>query len=153
MAQRLCLAFALAAGLGLLGSPAIQAADKKAEYPHMHHALHELREARTELKEADHDFGGHREKALKDIDEAIKQIDKALKAKGDDLKTVAKPDVDYTKYKHHPHIHHAIHELKETRTELQVAKHDFGGHREQALKDVDRAIKQLELALEFAAKK
>ena len=152
MKQRLSLVFALAAGVAWLSGPAIQAADEKAEYPHMHHALHELREARTELKEADHDFGGHREKALKDVEEAIKQIDKALKAKGDDIKSPGKHEVDYTKYKHQPHIHHAIHELKETRTELKEAKHDFGGHREQALKDVDRAIKQLELALEFAKK-
>src|SRR6516225_1875614 len=37
---------------------------KGPHHPHMHHALHELKEARVELKEAAHDFGGHREKAL-----------------------------------------------------------------------------------------
>jgi hypothetical protein len=45
----------------------------------MHHALHELREAHTELKEAKHDFGGHREKALHDVNHAIEQIEEALK--------------------------------------------------------------------------
>jgi hypothetical protein len=33
-------------------------------YAHFHHALWELRDARKELEEAKHDFGGHREKAL-----------------------------------------------------------------------------------------
>jgi hypothetical protein len=149
----LSLVFAFVAGVVFLRVPAVQAADEKAEYPHIHHALHELREARTELKEAKHDFGGHREKALEAVDEAIKQLDLCLKAKGDDVRSPGKVDVDYTKYKHHPHIHHAVHELKESRTQLKEAKHDFGGHREQALKDVDRAIKQLELALEFPEKK
>ena len=49
-------------------------------------------------------------------------------------------------------IHHAIHELKEARTELKEAKHDFGGHREAALRDVNYAIEQLELALKHARK-
>jgi hypothetical protein len=55
---------------------------------------------------------------------------------------------------HHPsHMHAALHELKEARTELKEAKHDYGGHREAALKAVDHAIHQLELALEHHRKK
>jgi Spy/CpxP family protein refolding chaperone len=51
---------------------------------------------------------------------------------------------------HHPsHMHAALHELKEARHELKEAKHDFGGHREAALKAVDHAIHQIELALEY----
>ena len=46
----------------------------------------------------------------------------------------------------------ALHELKETRTELREAKHDFGGHRQAALRDVNYAIEQLELALKFVRK-
>jgi len=123
------------------------------KHPHLHHALRELREARVELKEAAHDFGGHRVKALEGINAAIKQIDVCLKAVGDNIKGAGKIDADsYKKYAHHPHIHHAIHELKEARTELKEAKHDFGGHREAALRDVNYSIEQLELALKFARK-
>ena len=50
-------------------------------------------------------------------------------------------------------IHHAIHELSKSRTELKDANHDFGGHREQAVRDVDYAIEQLEGALFFAKSK
>ena len=123
------------------------------KYHHLHHALHELREARTELKEAKHDFGGHREKALVAVQAAIQQIDEALKAAGDNIKGTGKNDLNlYKKYTHHPHIHHAIHELKEARTQLREAKHNFGGHREAALHDIHIAIEQLELALKFARK-
>ena len=45
---------------------------------HMHIAVDELREARKELKESAHDFGGHREKAILAIDEAIIQIEKTI---------------------------------------------------------------------------
>lgn len=49
----------------------------------------------------------------------------------------------------HPHIHHAIEELREARRELKEARHDFGGHRKDALEAVDNAIRQLERALKF----
>jgi hypothetical protein len=125
----------------------------ESKHPHMHHALRELREARTELKEAKHEFGGHRVKALEGLDAAIKQIDEALKAAGDNIKGAGKFDNKvYKKYSRHPHIHHAIHELKEARTELKEAKHDFGGHRAAALRDTNYAIEQLELCLKYASK-
>jgi hypothetical protein len=146
---------ATAFGLALFAWQAPETATAQAKkgihHPHMHHALRELREARTELKEANHDFGGHREKALKGVDAAITQIDEALRAAGDTIKGAGKFDTGiYKKYEHHPHIHHAIHELREARTELKDAKHDFGGHREKALRDVNYAIEQLELALKYA---
>jgi len=53
---------------------------------------------------------------------------------------------------HHPHIRGAIHELQEARKELQTAAHDFGGHRVDALRSVDEAIHQLQLALQYDKK-
>jgi hypothetical protein len=137
-----------AAVLALMLSPLLVAEEEQPRHPHLHHALHELREARTELKEANHNFGGHREKALHAVNQAIEQIDKALTAAGDNVKGSPKrPDVDYKKYSHSPHLHHALHELREAHAELKEAKHDFGGHRAKALKDVNHAIEQIELAL------
>ena len=52
---------------------------EKERHPHIRKALEELREARRDLKEADHDFGGHREEAVEAIDVAIKQLELALK--------------------------------------------------------------------------
>ena len=52
------------------------------------------------------------------------------------------------KHEKHPQMSAAIHELEEAKKELQEAAHDFGGHREDALRAVDKAIEQLRKALE-----
>jgi hypothetical protein len=84
--SRLILASVL--GLAVVGlpltpvlTPAVAKADEKEKerHPHIHKALEELREARKDLKEADHDFGGHRAEAVEAIDVAIKQLELALK--------------------------------------------------------------------------
>ncbi len=49
----------------------------------------------------------------------------------------------------HPHIRAAIRELREAEKELETSKHDFGGHRKDAVKAVDGAIDQLEKALKY----
>ncbi len=149
--MRLRAAVALLAGCAVLagGASSANAADEP-KHPHMHHALHELDKARVELKEAAHDFGGHREKTIKALDEAIAQVGKALEGAGDKYTPGKGPDKEvYKKYESYPHMHHALHELGEAHKELKEAKHDFGGHREKAIKDVDHAIAQLETALKF----
>jgi hypothetical protein len=65
----------LAAAVLAVTTRSANAAEK---HPHIRAALKELKEARVELKEGDKIFGGHREKALKAVDEAIEQLDKAL---------------------------------------------------------------------------
>jgi hypothetical protein len=120
-------------------------------HPAMHHALYELQEARGDLRVAKHDFGGHRAKAIEACDAAIKQIEIALEAKGDGYKALKAREAGiYKGYGAHPHINHAIVELRASLAEMRAAKHDFGGHRVQAIKDVEFAIEQLELALKFA---
>jgi uncharacterized coiled-coil DUF342 family protein len=52
----------------------------------------------------------------------------------------------------HPHIRAAIHELQESRRELETAAHDFGGHRKEAIEAIDNALKQLREALEYDKK-
>jgi hypothetical protein len=51
----------------------------------------------------------------------------------------------------HPHIRAAITELREARTELQHAAHDFCGHRADALRDTQVAMSQLQEALRCPA--
>ena len=69
----------LLSSLGFLGTETASAQEKKERHPHIRRAIHELREARKELKEAAHDFGGHREEAVEAINVAIKQLERALK--------------------------------------------------------------------------
>jgi hypothetical protein len=55
-------------------------------------------------------------------------------------------------HERHPAIRTAIHALEKAKIELKGAAHDFGGHREAALKECDAAIEQLKLALEYDKK-
>jgi hypothetical protein len=72
--------FLALAGLWTLGSDVPAGAlEQKEKHPHIRAALSELKEARKELKEADHDFGGHRVEAIESIDKAIVQLEKCLK--------------------------------------------------------------------------
>lgn len=48
----------------------------------------------------------------------------------------------------HPHIRAAVGALQAAQQELREAAHDFCGHRAQALKDTDAALRQLRVALE-----
>jgi hypothetical protein len=124
-------------------------------YHHLHHALWELRDARKEVTEAKHDFGGHREKALVAINDAIKQLDLVLAYKGDNIKGVpTRGDLheEYKKYKHYPHLHHALHELRHAHKQLKEAKHNFDGHRDDALRDIHFAIGQIEILLKHHKK-
>ena len=52
----------------------------------------------------------------------------------------------------HPHIYRALNKLRAAKKDLQSAAHDYGGHRVAAIKDVDRAIAQLEKALKYDKK-
>jgi hypothetical protein len=48
------------------------------EYPHLRSAEGELREAKSELEHAAHDFCGHRADAVRATDAAIKEIHAAI---------------------------------------------------------------------------
>ncbi|HEY6248396.1 MAG TPA: hypothetical protein VI685_00455 [Candidatus Angelobacter sp.] len=52
----------------------------------------------------------------------------------------------------HPHIRAAIRELQAAKHELQTADHDFGGHRDEAVEACDKALHQLQQALQFDKK-
>ena len=49
----------------------------------------------------------------------------------------------------HPEIREAIASLQRARMHMQEAAHDFGGHRVEALKATDEAIRQLQICLRF----
>ena len=52
-------------------------------------------------------------------------------------------------YEHHAEIHAALHSLETARFRLKHAAHDFGGHREAAIRACDAAIEQLKIALAY----
>jgi hypothetical protein len=146
--------FALLLAIGAFGAllPVSTRAEEK-PHPRIHQALYELREAKTELKEASPTFGGHRVKALEAVNAAIDQLEKALKFSGDPRPYKGDPKAEvYKKYKSYPHIRHAAYQLKETVTELKEASHNYGGHRVKALEAIDVAITELQACIRFADK-
>ena len=151
---RYCSLVVLAVGVTALVFCGSSHGQGKKPHPHIHHALYELREARSELKGAAHDFGGHRVKAIAAIDAAIVQLEKALKFVGDKRPFKGDPKAEvYKKYGAFPHIHHAAFELKETVAEMKAASHDYGGHRVKAIEDTQAALKQLRQCIKFAKDK
>ena len=49
----------------------------------------------------------------------------------------------------HPEIREAIEALRRARAHMMEAKHDYHGHREDAIRATDEAIKQLQICMEF----
>ncbi len=49
----------------------------------------------------------------------------------------------------HPSIRRALNALRAARSDLEHADHDFGGHRVEAMEAIDRAVEQLQVALQF----
>jgi len=58
-----------------------------------------------------------------------------------------------TEKQEHPRIAAAIEKMKDAVEYMEKAPHDFGGHKEQAIKDTKAAIESLKLALAYRAKK
>jgi len=117
-------------------------------YPHTRAALHELREARKEIEDAD--FGGRRERK----EQALRSLDDASEATRDILHVMGvRPDFDpghenrdeiSRDYKSHPHLWHSIRELKAARDELKEGGPEFAHERERAIHKLDEAVDRLE---------
>jgi hypothetical protein len=55
---------------------------------------------------------------------------------------------DRDRRERHPHIMAAVQELREAKHELEIADRDFCGHRRDAVRECDEAIRQLQRALD-----
>ena len=49
----------------------------------------------------------------------------------------------------HPQIHEALGALRRAKEHLEHAAHDFGGHRVEAMRATEEAIRQLEICLKY----
>jgi hypothetical protein len=122
---------------------------------HLHHALWELKDARVELRESRWQFGEHKIKAERAIDDGIRQIELCLRNVGDFAKGEPKRfdfREEYKRYPNHPHLYHSVVELRLAYKELKEARYNFGGHKEAAMRDIEIAANQIELLLKFARK-
>lgn len=121
-------------------------------------AIHLLNSVKKTLEAADHDYGGHRANAVKEIGKAVKQLHEALAAHHKASKTGTTKTGTGSNNKAHPEpqklsdaeLAGSVPVLQATVTFLQNADHDYGGHKEKAIKDLNAAITQLGKALQFS---
>jgi hypothetical protein len=119
-------------------------------------SLHLLHSIKITLDGADHDYGGHRAAAVKDIGQAQKQLKEALHAvhKGQTTKATGgkgKGDAHPEPQKlSDAQLAAAVPTLQATIKVLEGADHDYGGHRANAVKDLKVSVTQLEKALKFS---
>jgi hypothetical protein len=131
----------------------------------LHEALAVLQATKKILESADHDYGGHRVAAVRDINVAERQLHLALRSQhkgtlsgGKTGGKPGKPGKGGGKGREPQNISNlqladAIVILEQTHVLLQKADHDYGGHREAAARDLGKAVQQLKVALTFEKKK
>jgi len=126
--------------------------DEHWHYPHMHHALASLHEARKELDDAEDIFKGHRDEAIDDVERAIKAVQDGLHEQHDEEAAIpaGSPSARNLDDDHFPHLHRALERLKDAKQELESAEPIFGGHRDEAVSRTERAMKQIEDAIRDA---
>lgn len=121
----------------------------------LHQGLHVLQFTKKMLESANHDYGGHRVAAIKAVGAAEHQLKLALhsqtkKGSGGKAGAGRKPEPQNIS---NLQLADSIVILERTRTSLQKANHDYGGHRAAAVRDLGGAIQQLKTALKYEKKK
>ena len=112
-----------------------------------------LRSINKTLIMGDHDYGGHRAKAVRDVGKAEKQLQKALEFQGKKApggKAVMPAWHPEPQKFSNAELASKIPVLHRTIALLEKADHDYGGHRVQAVADLRVAVMQLEIALKYA---
>ena len=133
------------AGSSLGGQPVQRLDDEHWKFRHMHLALAALHEARKELDDAEDIFHGRKQDAIDHVERAIKEVTDGLHEQNDDAAVSdALPSASRLDDDRFPHVRRAMERLKDAKRELEAAEPVFGGHRDEAISRVDKALKQLE---------
>jgi hypothetical protein len=124
---------------------------------HLVQAIEALQSVKVTLEKADHDYGGHRAAAVRDIGAAEHQLKLALahvhKHNKIDTKTNDKSSSREPQALSDAQLAGSVPVLKASLGVIEKADHDYGGHRANAIRDLKAAIVQIEKALEFSKEK
>ena len=127
--------------------------------PKMQAALAALQHAQSEVNAAEPNKGGHREAALMLIQQAIDAVNAGIQYAASHAgeegvaEGPAAPepvDEEVRGAERQPRMAAGVVALREARRQLKEAKHDKGGHREQAIALINQAIEQLREGIRFA---
>ncbi len=113
-------------------------------------ALPVLQAVRAILERADHDYGGHRVDAVRDVGKAHNSLERALDMNGPKDSSARSPNARPEPQPiSNMQLAKAIPVLKKTISVLNKANHDYHGQRADAVRDLTQAVRQLEEALKF----
>jgi hypothetical protein len=121
-------------------------------------SLHVLITVKVVMEQANHDYGGHRADAVKCVKGAIHHVNRALEHEHKHHKNTLPKDFKPGKWSPEPQaisnfqLIESIKILEKTAAFLRQANHDYGGHRANAIHDIELAIHQLQVALKFEKK-
>ena len=129
----------LCAAALLLAAAAVYAATP--DQPRMQAARADLQAARAQLRGATNDKGGHRAKALEQVDAALAEVNAGIRFDRRHDEEGALPD--------QPRMRAALDKLLSARSNLEAATDDKGGHRVKALGHVNKAIDEVKRGIEY----
>jgi hypothetical protein len=111
------------------------------DQPRMQAARADLQAARAQLRNATSDKGGHRQRALEQIEAALSEVAAGIRfdRRHDDESVL--PD--------QPRMEAALDKLQSARSNLEAATDDKGGHRVKALDHVNKAIDEVKRGIEY----
>jgi hypothetical protein len=147
MLRKLCVIAPVLAAAVMLSGPVRAQPPGQPDHPRMRAALHELREARNELKKVrDVWEPGYKDRALQAVNDAIESIRLNLQVKDVDTFVGVERNPDYyQKFKDHPRLRSAVLDLRQARLELESNLANLRDPadrtlRERALDDIDIAL-------------
>ena len=111
------------------------------DQPRMQAARADLQAARAQLRSASADKGGHRNRALEQVDAALAQVNAGIRFDRRHEDESALPD--------QPRMQAALDKLESARANLEAATEDKGGHRVKALSHVNKAIDEVKKGIEY----
>jgi hypothetical protein len=112
-----------------------------ADQPFMKNARNDLNKAKSELRKATPDKGGHRVNAINLVNRAIAQVNAGIKY---DRRNSHAEIFRNENAADQPHMQKALDHLRNARENLQKATADKGGHRQNALDLVNQAIDEVQ---------
>ena len=150
-------------GYGQQGYGQQQVGSGAVDHPRMREALQALQQARTDLQQAPPQFAGHRQKAIDLVDHAIQEINTGMqfaaqqgitsRDSGVNQQSYVQPMASGVNSTSYPMMADAQRALEQARNALQQASHNFGGHRTNALQDVNQAMQEITLGMQAAGQR
>ena len=126
---------------------------KPVDQPRMEAAKADLQKAKTELRLATNNKGGHKTKAINFVNQAIAAVNRGIAFdRRNNHASVTSRGNEPTAAVDQPHMENALDHLRSARENLERATTDKGGHRARAITLINQAIDQVRLGIAAGAR-